>query len=483
MDISKEKLLEDLGSMFAPDRVVTEVTALEDHDSDNNKYAKAHGIYPSSMPVCILNVESTEEVAAALKYFNEHGVSVIPRTGASSYEWLLTATDENTVILDASAMNRILRVDYENMCATCQCGVPLNTLEEILQKNGFTTGHSPQSLPVAQMGGLVATRSIGQFSTYYGAIEDMLCALEAVMPDGNVVRIRNVPRRAAGPDLRSLFLGSEGALGFITEVTVKIFTYYPDSFWRGGYIVPDMKTGFKIIRDIMAAGYRPSVVRLYDKDDFDYNFGVVSLEEGEAYMFFVAEGPPGIAQATGEAVDRISRKEGGRYIGYESVDHWLVHRNDLCDRFKDTEVLEKHRQLKVFYATTEISASYTDIVEIYENVKNNIPRKIDGLVFVGGHVSHAYQTGVNIYFVYMIKVEDPEKYVGIHQAIIDGICEEVLAMETGGCVHHHGMGKQRVKFAPREHGSSYSLLRDIKKMADPNGIMNPGVLVQRPEKD
>lgn len=471
------QILTDLRSLFPEDQVIAAKEAILEHDSDNRKYAKSFGIYSPHQPICILAVNSTEEVSRALTYCNDHDISVIARTGGSSYEGLLSAVNDKTVVIDASNMNEIIKIDEYNMCVTCQCGVPLNTLETLLQEKGMTTGHSPQSLPVAQMGGLAATRSIGQFSTYYGGIEDLLCGLEAVMPNGEVVRIRNVPRRSAGPDLRHLFMGSEGAFAFITEVTVKIFTYYPESFWKGGYIVPDMETGIKAIRNIMAAGYRPSVVRLYDKADFGANYGSVQFEEGEAYMFFIAEGPAEVAQAVGEGIHKISLAAGGRYIGYEGVDYWLVHRNDLCSGWRNPETRRKYLETGIFYATNEISASYTDIVSIYKNVMENLPKKIDNLVLLGGHASHAYQTGLNIYFVYRLKIKSPETYAQEHQAVIDAICEEVLKAPTGGCVHHHGMGKQRVKFAPREHGSSYFLIKELKKMMDPKGIMNPGVLI------
>ena len=98
-------------------------------------------------------------------------------------------------------------------------------------------------------------------------------------------------------------------------------------------------------------------------------------------------------------------------------------------------------------------------------------------MFVGGHASHAYQNGINIYFVYTIEISDPNVAAEEHQRVVDIICEETLRKETGGCVHHHGMGKMRVKFAPQEHGSSYVLMKRLKKMMDPNNIMNPGVLV------
>ena len=477
MKISREQVTEDLKVLFSPDQVITDIHALHEHDGDNRLYQKACGDFGGPLPVCILNVNTTEEISKALKYCNENEVSVIPRTGMSSYEGLLTVVNENTIMLDASSMNQILKIDYENMYATCQCGVPLETLETILEAKGFTTGHAPQSQPVAQMGGLVATRSIGQFSTYYGGIEDLLCGLEAVLPDGRIVRIRNVPRRSAGPDLRHLFLGSEGALGVITEVTVKIFRYYPDTFWKGGYIVPNMEAGFRIIHDIVTAGYHPSVVRLYDKADFDYNYGSVELDEDEAFMFFVAEGPKEIARVPGEAVDSIAHAAGGRYIGHDGVDYWLIHRNDLCNTHRKPETRQKLLETRVCYATNEISANYTDIVKIYHSVIENVPKKIPELTLLGGHVSHAYQTGVNIYFVYCLKLGAPEDAAALHQRLIDALCEEVLKTETGGCVHHHGMGKQRVKFAPQEHGSSYCLMEDLKHMMDPKGIMNPGVLI------
>ena len=122
------------------------------------------------------------------------------------------------------------------------------------------------------MGGLVATRSIGQFSTLYGGIEDMVVGLEAVFPGGEVTRIKNVPRRAAGPDIRHVVIGNEGALCFITEVTVKLFPYLPENNVFLGWTLKSMKTGFEVLREVMVAGYKPSVARLYDPGDGGIHF-------------------------------------------------------------------------------------------------------------------------------------------------------------------------------------------------------------------
>src|SRR5215470_17654454 len=172
------------------------------------------------LKAAIVYPESTADVAAVLRFAEENLVNVVPRTGQTATEGGLETVVEDSLVVDGSRMNAILSINPADMMATAQCGVGLQELEDILRAQGLTTGHSPQSKPLAQMGGLVATRSIGQFSTLYGGIEDLVVGLEAVFPGGQVVRIKNVPRRAAGPDIRHIIIGSEGALCFITEVTV-----------------------------------------------------------------------------------------------------------------------------------------------------------------------------------------------------------------------------------------------------------------------
>lgn len=477
MNVTREQALEKLEAIVGAGHVLTDEQSLRMGDSHNRGYAKAFGLYQTPLPLAIVNAYSTDQVSEVLAYCNQNQIHVIPRTGATGGEGLLEVICENTIILDGSNMNQILKIDTDNMMVTCQCGTPLQEVEDQVNKLGLTTGHSPQSRPMADMGGLVATRSIGQFSTYYGAIEDLLCGLEAVTPDGRVIRIRNVPRRSAGPDLRHIFMGSEGALGFITEVTVKLFPYYPDNMWMGGYIMKNMKSGFEALRKIITSGYKPSVVRLYDKPDMDYNFGSVTLKDEEAFMFFVAEGPGALPKDTGDAIHKIALEFGGEYIGTRAVEHWMIHRNDLCDQFRGTVWAEKYRQTHTLYSTTEISASWTDIVKIYDDVMKNVPPQIENLVMLGGHVSHSYINGTNIYFVYQLKMNSPETADEEHVKMVHAICNEVLKYETGGCVHHHGMGKQRVPLAWKEHGTSYPLMIDLKHMMDPNNIMNPGTLV------
>lgn len=273
MSLSRVAIVDQLKEIVGADRVITDETVLKKNSIDRfRKFPDIHGIYTLPIPAAVVKLGSTEQVSRVLNFMNAHKINGVPRTGASATEGGLETVVENSVVLDGSAMNQIINIDIENMQATAQCGVPLEVLENALREKGYTTGHSPQSKPLAQMGGLVATRSIGQFSTLYGAIEDMVVGLEAVLADGTVTRIKNVPRRAAGPDIRHIIIGNEGALCYITEVTVKIFKFTPENNLFYGYILEDMKTGFNILREIMVEGYRPSIARLYDAEDGTQHF-------------------------------------------------------------------------------------------------------------------------------------------------------------------------------------------------------------------
>jgi len=230
MSLSRAAIVERLQAILGVEQVVTDEHTLQQRSIDNfRKLENIFGVYTLPAPAAIAMVRSAQEAAAVLAFADEHGVNVVSRTGGTATEGGLETVVENSIVLDGSQMNSIISIDAYNMQATAQCGVPLQVLEDRARALGLTTGHSPQSKPVAHMGGLVATRSIGQFSTLYGGIEDMVVGLEVVFPGGNIARIKNVPRRAAGPDIRHIVIGNEGALCFISEVTVKLFPYMPEN--------------------------------------------------------------------------------------------------------------------------------------------------------------------------------------------------------------------------------------------------------------
>ncbi len=416
-------------------------------------------------------------MAEVLAFADVHGINVVPRTGGTATEGGLETAVPDSIVLDGSAMNRILDVDAYDMQATCQCGVPLQVLEDRVREQGLTTGHSPQSKPVAHMGGLVATRSIGQFSTLYGGIEDMVVGLEAVFPGGRVARIKNVPRRAAGPDIRHVAIGSEGALCFITEVTVKLFPYLPENNVFLGWTTKSMKTGFEILREVMVSGFRPSVARLYDPGDAGLHFADFA-EADDCVLLFMAEGAAGIARATAEGIDAIVAGHAEcRKVEGDRIAAWFA---DLVwgpDKIARED--ERIRRTRNVNRTTEISAGWSSINEIYEAALQRILREIPDITMAGGHSSHSYVNGTNMYFNYfydLVDCEPEEEVAKYYLPVIAIICEETLR-RGGSIVHHHGIGKARAPWAPEEHGSSYVVLETLKRALDPNGIMNRGTII------
>jgi len=469
------EIIRAVSRIVPEERIVTDEEILRHASIDRFlKYQDIHNVFTKPSPLAIVYVNSAEEISKLLVFCNEQRINVIPKTGGSSIEGGLENGAEKSLVIDASGMNKILKIDEYNMLATCECGVGLEYLETVLRKKGYTTGHSPQSKPLAQMGGLTATRSIGQFSTLYGGIEDLVIGLEMVFPDGQIARIKNVPRRSAGPDIRHIALGNEGALCFITEVTVKIFRYMPENNHFYAWLMNDMKAGFEILRQVMVEGYKPSFARLYDFEDGEYYFS--HFCEGKPVLIFMTEGPKEISEATGKAIERIvSGFETYRRVPEEYITAWYAGLN------WDQSSIEKERREVIetnnLGFTTEISALWSDIYDIYEVCVRRVKEEIPDITMIGGHSSHSYLNGTNLYFMYYYNVEcaPEEEIIKYHNPINKIIVEETLK-HGGSMVHHHGVGKYRVPWIKEEYGSSYPVFRKLKEAFDPNGIMNKGTL-------
>ena len=480
MSLSRDAIVEHLQQMLGSENVLTDEHLLQQRSIDNfRKLQNIFGVYTMPLPAAVAMVHSTDDVSRVLAFADANGVNVVARTGGTATEGGLETPVENSVVLDGSQMNKIIKIDPYNMQATAQCGVTLQVLEDRVRELGLTTGHSPQSKPVAQVGGLVATRSIGQFSTLYGGIEDMVVGAEVVFAGGHVSRIKNVPRRAAGPDIRHIVIGNEGALCFITEVTVKLFPYMPENNTFLGWTLKNMKIGFEALREVMVAGYKPSVARLYDPEDAQLHFSQFTTPD-DCVLLFMAEGAAGIAKATAEGIAEIvARHAECRPVESRLIAEWF---DDLvwgADKIARED--ERIRTTRNVNRTTEISADWSSINDIYEGAIARIRREIRGITLLGGHSSHSYINGTNMYFNYFYDLidcapeEETEKY---YLPIISIICEETLRY-GGSIVHHHGIGKARAQWVTEEYGSSYPMLEKLKRAFDPNGIMNMGTIIPR----
>lgn len=326
------------------------------------------------------------------------------------------------------------------------------------------------------MGGLVATRSIGQLSTLYGAIEDLVVGLEAVLANGTICRVKNVPRRAAGPDLRHVVIGSEGALCFVTEVTLKLFRYRPETLQHRGFLVDGMAPGVAVLRELVTSGWRPAACRLYSEEDARQHWGEAT--GGRCVLVFVCDGPAPIAAATAREIDRVVARHPHASLDTDLVRRFFAKLNWGPDRIRaeQEEMLAEHR----LGYTTEISANWSDVVSTYDAVMRRIRsefRHAGDLTMLGAHSSHSYQTGTNLYFVYDYRIGcAPEDEIDEYHVPLNAIIVEEALRHGGSMVHHHGIGKYRTAWTEEEHGSAYPMLRTLKEAFDPNGVMNAGTI-------
>lgn len=469
--MNKNEVIEFFEGVLGKERVLTNEEVLHEYSTDITglrMVQKVFGWKSENLAQCILKIQTKEEAAKVMTFINENNIVSIPRTGGSGV-CLGLETQKHSVVVDLSEMNKIINIDEVNFTITAESGVPLQVLEETLNTKGYTSGHYPQSLPLAQMGGLVATRSIGQFSTMYGGIEDLLVGIEGVLPTGEPVSIKNNPRKATGPDLRHVWLGSEGAFGVITEVTVKIFKLPAERVMQA-FTIKDFHKGLNVIQELLQDGWKPAVTRLHDYTEAKESYGPF-VEEGDSILLFISEGPIGYATLEGNKVQEVAVKYGAKPIGSKPLELWLAHRNAICDH------LDVYAKQGAVADTCEISAMWSDIGNIYDEVLERVKAEVPHLVQVSGHSSHSYQQGTNIYFMFGAmchpSVEGAQKTYDQLFDIILG----VTLKHNGSIGHHHGVGRYRTKWMKQELGTSYKMLEKMKNTFDPNGIMNKGVLL------
>lgn len=463
----RQRVREGLAGVLAPDRIDWGDAALTEHARDTWPLSllRDHQGQLTTRPACVVRPTSSEDVAAVLHYANRERVPVVPfGAGSGVCGGVLPTAD--AIVVDLRRMDQLLEVNEVALQARVQAGMYGHHFEAALQGRGYSMGHWPQSVSVSTVGGWVATRAAGQFSTRYGSIEDMLLGLEAVLADGRVLRIRSTPRRAAGPDLRHLFLGAEGTIGIVTELTVKIFPL-PESRKLLTFEFPDFDAGLEAIRHIVRAGWRPPVLRLYDAMESGRNFGQWHTDD-RAILLVVSEGPAALTAAEAEACHATCTGHGGEAIGEAPVHHWLAERNNVPSLMSFIErgfVLD----------TIEVATEWDRIHTLYAEVCAAM-RTVKGLIVISGHSSHSYAQGTNIYFTFVARPDDPAQAEATYLACWEQAMEATVG--AGGTIsHHHGIGRMRRRWMPQEHGESLSLLRAVKRALDPNGILNPGVLL------
>jgi len=450
------------------DRVADDSAALAAHRTDYwiLAHLRARQGRLGGGPACVVKPRSTAEVASAVRLAQRHGAAVVPY-GAGSGVVGGATPPAGSLVIDLTAMDRLLELNEHALYARAEAGMLGGAYEAAIGVRGYTTGNYPQSIDRSTVGGWVATRAAGQFSTRYGNIEDLCLGLEAVLPSGAVVRLEPVvPRASVGPNLRELFLGSEGTLGVITEVTFRVHPL-PEARTLASFAFPSMAAALDTVRRVLRVGWRPAVLRAYDQVETARQFSSWAPADS-CLLLVVSEGPGALVQVESGACAREAATGGGKAAGTEPVAHWLEVRNNVppWEFFLDREMLAD---------TIEVAATWDRIGTVYETVVAALAGA-PGVVVASGHSSHGYPQGTNIYFTFVMK---PEPFAEAETAYLEAWARALRAtLAAGGTIsHHHGIGRLRAPWLEQELKNAYPLLRDLKRALDPSGIMNPGALL------
>lgn len=370
------------------------------------------------------------------------------------------------VVVDMGSMWFLRDVDTRSRLVEAEAGVTGPQLKEALATQGFLLGHEPQSHDISTVGGWVATRAIGQLSSRYGGIEDLVAGVEAVVPGGKIVRSKVVPRRSVGPDVASLMIGSEGTLGIITSVMLRVSPLEQSRVDRC-IRFEHMADGVKAARAIAQAELRPTVLRLYDVDDAALFLRNHPDEPQGPLMILTFDG-----FGCGERAARAVELAAGTPGNDELVTHWWAHRNHAVDEFRKVMAGDGLLGPHGVVDTIEVSATWTALRDLYHSMKGNLGREAD---LVGCHISHVYPDGACLYFTLASATASDDEASDRLDTWWKVAMETCLA--NGGSIsHHHGIGRTKAPWLKEELGGWLAILKAVKASLDPNNIMNPGAL-------
>lgn len=414
-----------------------------------------------ALPSAVISPSSAAQIQEIVRCAGEYKVPITPFGGGSGV--LGGAIPLNgSVVLNLQRINKFLNLDELSLVAEFEAGIMGANLELELSNRGYSAGNIPQSLYCSTLGGWIATRAAGQFSTKYGKIEDMVLGMEVVLPDGNLLNIRPVPRRSVGPSLRDLFLGGEGVLGIVTKSTISIHPL-PKLTVKQSFIFPSIEVALEVVRQILRAEARPAVVRIFDEAESERYFPKIGRK---VVTVFISEGEIEYTTLDAKVIRRTSRDNGGKSSGEEPVNIWLQKRFDIG-------LAPILMQYGGIVDTIEVSALFKDAARLYRDMVAGM-KAVEGVLEVSGHYSHFYREGVCLYITFAGIPKDPLRY---YQDTWDAAMQATLR-NNASISHHHGIGFWRIQYLEQELGSSgVGLLKSIKSALDAKGILNPGKLI------
>lgn len=480
-------------------------------------------------PDCVVWPADEAQVVAILRFCHDHGIPVVPYGGGSGVCGG-TIPIHGGVVVDVKRLAQVTDIDHASAVVTAQAGINGQHLEDRLNAAGFTLGHFPSSIMCSTLGGWLAARSAGQFSSRYGKIEDMVLSLRVAFADGTLLDTGD--RGPGGPDWTQLICGSEGTLGIITGAQLKV-NPVPEARRLRAFRFRHLEDGLRGGRAVMQAGLRPMVLRLYDPFDSLIALGKDKGHDDKPARHSVLDNIRGLLSAssagpnTGQSerqgilrrrlgplshaakrvaligalsapaiVNRLAAAAPSpclMIVGFEGhadavhADAWSAGEllaeaggvdsgagpgeHWLAHRYDVSFKQSRIYEMGGFVDTMEVASTWDRLEGMYDAVR----KALTPHVFVMAHFSHAYREGCSIYFTFVGFRRDAARSEQLYDRVWRVATDAVVG--AGGTVsHHHGVGMSKMNAMVQEHGHMLRVWRALKDVVDPHGVMNPGKL-------
>ena len=449
-------LIETLRQRFGA-RLSTSAAVCAQHGKDES-YHEAHA------PDAVAFVQSTEEVAEIVRLCAQYRTPIVPFGTGTSLEGQVAAL-KGGICIDLSQMNRILRVSAEDLDATVEAGVTRKQLNEYLRDTGLFFPIDPGA--DASLGGMAATRASGTNAVRYGTMRENVLALTVVLPDGRVIRSsRRARKSAAGYDLTRLFVGSEGTLGVITEVTVKLYGI-PDSISAAVCAFPSIAAAVDTVILTIQSGIPVARIELLDEPQMEAINKYSKLDHKVApTLFFEFHGTQdGVAEQV-TLVKQIAGEYGGADFRWATSQE---ERNKLWQARHDAYYAALALRPGSKGWATDVCVPISRLAECIAETKADLAQSSIPSA-LAGHVGDG-----NFHLIFMIDPNRPEE-IAEASRLNDQMVARAIAMD-GTCTGEHGVGYGKMDFLFAEHGDAVEVMRTIKRAIDPDNLMNPGKIV------
>jgi D-lactate dehydrogenase (cytochrome) len=450
---AREAVIESLQQLLG-DRLSTAGSIREGHGKDAS-------YHPCALPDAVAFAQSTEEVSEIVKICARHKVPLIPFGSGTGLEGNVVAL-RGGVSLDLSQMNRILQVNTGDLDATVQAGVTHEQLNEHLRGSGLFFSVDPGAN--ATIGGMAATRASGTNSVRYGTMRENVLSLEVVLPDGRAIRTaRRARKSAAGYDLTRLFIGSEGTLGVITEVTVRLYGI-PAAISSAVCSFPSVEAAVNVVTKTIQTGVSVARIELADAVQMDAINRYSKLELAVAPTLWLEfHGTEASVEEQAKMVRVIASEHGGTDFSWTANPQ---DREKLWRARHDVVYADKALRENGQLWATDVCVPISRLAECITETQKDLAASFLPAPIVG----HAGDGNFHVGFV--LNPNDPREMEEAER-LNERVVHRALSLD-GTCTGEHGIGCGKIDFMVAEHGEAVSVMRAIKKAIDPDNIMNPG---------